>query len=143
MTKKSKNLIVFFNASVILAGLKSPKGGSAKLLSWSGQNKIEGIVSELILDEAGRNLKKLFLSKRTLKNKISAFKIRLAPKVSLVNKYKRRVIDYGDAHVFASAEEAEADYLVSLDKKHILVLKHKIRKIKIVSPKELIEDLSK
>lgn len=143
MTKKGKNLIVFFNASVILAGLKSAKGDSAKLISWTKQNKIRGIISEIILDEAERNLEKLSLSKRSLEKKISAFKIKLAPKASLVKKYRRVVIDYGDAHVLASAEEAKADYLVSLDKKHILILKPKVGKIKIVSPKQFIEDLSK
>ena len=34
---------VFFNASVILTGLKSPKGGSGKILSWVNKGKIKGV----------------------------------------------------------------------------------------------------
>jgi len=42
---------VLFNASVVLAGLKSPQGGSGELLLWSKQKKIQGLISEAILDE--------------------------------------------------------------------------------------------
>lgn len=51
------------------------------------------------------------------------------------------MINQGDSHVLASALELDVDYLVSLDKKHILALKGKIKKFAIVSPKELIEKL--
>lgn len=51
------------------------------------------------------------------------------------------MIDQGDSHVLASALELDVDYLVSLDKKHILALKNKIKKFAIASPKELIEKL--
>lgn len=142
MRKKGKSLTVFFNASVVLAGLKSPKGASAKLISWAQQKKIKGVTSEIILDEIERNLERLSLSKRVLEREISAFRIRLAPKASAVEKYRRVAVDHGDAHVLASAEEVKADYLVSLDKKHILILKQKIEKIKIRSPGELVKYLS-
>jgi len=141
MGKKKKRPTVFFNASVILAGLKSPRGGSARLIFWVQEGKIKGIISELILDEVERNLSKLSLTKRNLV-KLSDFRLILAPKGSLVEKFKKKVVDHGDAHVLASAKEEGVDYLVSLDKKHLLILKNKVGKIKIVSPKELIEALS-
>lgn len=140
MAQKNKPPLVFFNASVILSGLKSPQGGSAKLLSWVKQQKIKGVISELVLDETNRNLKKLSLTKKPL-NKISAFLIQPAPPVSLVEKYQKVVLDYGDTHLLASAKETKADYLVSLDKKHVLVLKNKTG-INILSPKQLISKLT-
>jgi putative PIN family toxin of toxin-antitoxin system len=134
---------VFFNASVVLAGLRSPRGGSGKLLKWSKQKKIKAIISEIILDEIRRNLEKIGLSKKTL-SKILRLpdKIIPAPKASSTSVFNDKIVDYGDAHVFASAREAKADFLVSLDKKHILSLKGKIKKIKIVNPEGLIKALS-
>ncbi|MBI5123209.1 hypothetical protein HZA75_05110, partial [Candidatus Roizmanbacteria bacterium] len=46
MEKNLKTPIVFFNASVIIAGFISPTGGSAKLLQWTKENKITGVISE-------------------------------------------------------------------------------------------------
>jgi predicted nucleic acid-binding protein len=41
----------------------------------------------------------------------------------------------------ASAKESRADFLVSLDKKHLLALNKKFKKPQIVSSKDLIEKL--
>ena len=61
----------------------------------------------------------------------------------MVKKYKSIVTDFDDAHLIASAQELKVDYLVSLDKKHILALKRKFKVAKIVNPGELIEILKK
>jgi predicted nucleic acid-binding protein len=49
------------------------------------------------------------------------------------------MIDHGDAHVLASCQEHKAEFLVTLDQKHLLILQDKIKAFKIVSPKHLIE----
>lgn len=71
----------------------------------------------------------------------SSLFITAAPSEKYVKKYDSIVADQGDSHVLASAAELEADFLISLDKKHILVLKNKIKEFIIVSPKELTEKL--
>jgi len=132
---------VFFNASVILTGLASPSGGSAKLLNMVKDSKLKGIISEVILDEVVRRAEKVGLTP-DFANKASViiFKnIMIPPDVTSVDLYSKIVIDKGDCHVLASAMEAKVEFLVSLDKKHILSLKNKIKKYRIVSPKELIE----
>jgi len=134
---------IFFNASVILAGLYSPKGGSAKILSWVKQKKIIGIISEIIIDEIFRHTDKLKLKKSsTAKFLVNNFQIETAPSEATTIKYYSKVIDYGDAHVLASAKQAKCKYLVSLDKKHLLSLQKKIKIYSIVSPKKLIQTLS-
>jgi putative PIN family toxin of toxin-antitoxin system len=142
MKKKQKNLRpkVLFNASVVLAGIHSPKGGSAKVLKFIAQNKIEGIISEIIFDEILRHSAKLGIEKDKLaKVVVGLFKNFLpAPDLKLVDKYKKEVMDEGDCHVLASTEDAKADYLVTLDKKHLLVLKGKLKNVEIVTPGELI-----
>lgn len=146
MLNKPKSLSkkVFFNASVVLSGLHSPNGGSAKLLSWVKSKKIIGIISETILDEIKRRSYKISLSAPQAEEKVLKIfsSVLPAPKQSTTNFFLSKVFDPGDAHVLAGAMENNCDYLVSLDQKHILILKDKIKKPKIVSPGELIEAIS-
>jgi len=147
MFKKPKDLKekVFFNASVVLAGLRSPAGGSARLLFLSKKQKITGIISEIILDEVIRHASKIGLKKsRTDLLAKSIFKhIEKAPNPVTVKKCQKLVIDPGDAHVLASCQEVKTRFLVTLDKKHLLILRKKIKWVKIVSPGELLEILFK
>ena len=51
--------IVFFNASVVLAGFKSPKGGSGKIISWAKTRKIrawQGTVQNMSFEELAPDL---------------------------------------------------------------------------------------
>lgn len=134
-------LRIFFNASVILAGLASPTGGSGKLLRWVRGNKIEGFVSEIILDEVMRHRAKLSISVSSVRTLMNIYVVVPAPKESIVRGFETVVIDVGDAHVLASAKEHHVDFLVTLDKKHLLVLRKEIHAFSIVSPKELIDRL--
>src|SRR3989344_1912513 len=131
---------IFFNASVILAGFKSPFGGSAKILSWCKSKKIEGLVSELVVDEVIRNAQRMGFDYNEIsllvENIFDSFET--APNAETVKKYQKIVIDFGDAHVLASCHEAKADFLVTLDKKHLLILQNKIKWVRIVSPAELL-----
>lgn len=144
MKQKYKKAIVFFNASVVIAGLRSTTGGSAKLLEWVKSNKIIGIISELVFNEILKHTSITNLSREQIKEKIGNYFILIkAPDKRVVESYTDIVIDKGDRHILASAEEARCTYLVTLDKKHLLVLKNKIKKFKIVNPKELIIILEK
>lgn len=145
MRKRKRPSFVLFNASVILAGLYSPRGGSAKLLDWAKKRQIYGVVSEVILDEVIRRSPKIGLKKIEVKRMIRGIfgEIVSAPRITSVRIFEDIVIDRGDAHVLATASETKADYLVSLDKKHILSLRAKIKRPKIVSPGRLIEELLK
>lgn len=137
-----RSALVFFNASVVLAALQSPKGGSAKLIRYCQQKKIIGVLSEVVLDEIRRNLFKIKTSPIQVKRIILSFqKILPPPAENLVKKYQRLVIDLGDGHILASCDEAKAKYLVSLDKRHILSLAKKITRFKIINPKQLIEKI--
>jgi len=142
MKNLERKPIVFFNASVILAGLKSPNGGSAKLLNWVKENKIIGIISETVIEEVLKNTNKISLTKeKALKLISQIFLIVKSPNKKYFSVFKDIVLDEGDIHLLVSARNVKAHFLASLDKKHILSLKNKIKDFKIVSPKELIEFL--
>lgn len=132
---------IFFNASVVLSGLRSPAGGSAKLLRLVKHNRIKGTVSETVVDEVIRNAYKISKSKPDVQASITETfpYISPAPNASLVAACDSLVTDAGDAHILASCKETKADFLVTLDQKHLLALQKKIRWVKIVSPKELLE----
>lgn len=136
--------LVFFNASVVLAGLYSPSGGSAKLLKWTKQKLIRGLISEIVMDEVLRHTQKIGFIKEQLQKDVTAIfhQISPAPSSGAVREYYDRVLDLGDAHILASCKQLGVDFLVTLDKKHLLSLSEKIKTFKIVSPKQLIEFLS-
>lgn len=144
MRKKRTVPTVLFNASVVLAGLKSPSGGSAKLLKWSKKGVIKGTISEVIFDEILRNIPKIGLEKETVSKKVPTIfsYISKAPPKYLVEVYQKITVDPGDAHILASSYKSQVNFMVTLDKKHLLVLKGKVKKVKIVSPAKLIEILS-
>lgn len=144
MSRKVANTVIFLNASVVLAGLKSPKGGSAKILAWSKTHSINTVISEIVFDEIIRNSSKIGIDPEQATRQIylANISIRNAPPLKTVQKYQSIVIDDGDAHVLASCEELHATHLVTLDKKHLLILRHPIKWVNILSPGEFIEAFS-
>lgn len=144
---KRKRLLprVVFNASVLLSALRSPNGGSGELLKLLRKKRFVGIVSETILDEALKHADRIPLSKEQVREEMSRYfpKIFPAPQEDSVSRYKRLMLDEGDAHLFASYREAKCDYLVSLDKHHVLALKRKLPGCTILAPSELLQRLRK
>lgn len=131
---------VFFNASVLLAGLKNPHGGSGKLITWVRRRAVAGIVSEVVLDEVLRHTVRTGLTRAQVQIRLasSAFMTMAAPTEKEVMAYHSKVIDPGDAHILAASISSRANYLVSLDKKHILVLAGHIKGLIILTPGEFI-----
>lgn len=134
-----RNIKVFFNASVILAGFYSPSGASALLLKKVKEKKIIGFISEIVFDEVLRNTKKINLDKEKVAKFLRKFFIITeAPSQKFFIYFKKIAVDEGDIHLLVSAKNIKTNFLVSLDKKHILCLKNKIKDFKINSPGELI-----
>lgn len=107
------------------------------------QKRVYGIISETILDEALKHASEIPMDKDKLRSEISRFfpKSLPAPEKNIVLQYANLMIDQGDAHLFATCQEARATHLVSLDKHHILVLKGIIPHLRIISPMELLKEL--
>ncbi|KKQ73809.1 MAG: hypothetical protein US96_C0051G0002 [Candidatus Woesebacteria bacterium GW2011_GWB1_38_5b] len=113
-------------------------------MRWAKERKFKGIISEIVYDEALRHRGKIRFRKTKIEEEIATAFYKISPAPRVLNlKYKKIVRDVGDIHVFTSAKENKVDYLVSLDKKHILSVKRKIKEFKIVSPAELIQIIEK
>jgi predicted nucleic acid-binding protein len=134
---------VFFDASVIIAALLSPTGGSALLFQFIKTGLIVGVTSQTVIAEVFGEDKpgKIDKNREDIEQFVaeSGLVVREAITEKDIAPY-HTLIDAKDAHLIAGANFTKCIYLVSLDKKH--VLNDEIRKqflpLKIVSPKELI-----
>lgn len=135
---KSSN--VFLDASVILSGLASPFGGSRKILEVGGLKRFGLIASALVIREVEERLPKVRVPLTRLKKIIENETIQVveAPSLEFILKFTSLTIDPNDAHVLATAVMVGADFLVSLDKKHILTPKVKrfLSPIRVFSPQQ-------
>ncbi len=137
---------VFFDASVIIAALLSPTGGSSLLFAYIGLSKITGITSQTAVEEVveEEHLKKLKRSKQEIEEFIaqSGLIIREAITLQDIDPYKD-LIAAEDAHLVAGSILTKCSHLVTLDKKHLLRedIKSKFLPLKIVSPKDLLEEI--
>lgn len=133
---------VFIDASVLIAALISPVGGSTRLLEYSQHKKILAISSQTVLNEVKANLHKI----KTVEVNIDHFVVKksiIVRKRVTTKEIKpfAGIVEEKDTHIIAGAILTKADYLVTLDKKHLLKkeVKEKFRKLEIVSPKQLLK----
>lgn len=135
---------VYFDASVIIAAILSPSGGSSLLLKYVKVGKLKGITSQTVIDEILDKTEKLKKSKKDLEQFIvtSGLVVRKSTTLEEIEPYKNQ-IDVEDAHLIAGAKLTKCSHLVSLDKKHLLKpdIKEKFLYLRILSPKELLEEI--
>ena len=137
---------VFFDASIIIAALLSPTGGSALLFQFIKMLRIIGVTSQTVIDEVLEEDKpgKLNKTKAEIEQFImeSGLVVREAIALKGIEPYQH-MIDRDDAHLIAGAILTKSSYLVSLDKKHVLAEEVRTRflPLAIVSPKEMLEEL--
>lgn len=137
---------VFFDASVIIAALLSKTGGSSKLLKYINLKKIIGITSQTVIEELLEEdkPKRIKRSKEEIEKFIadSGLLVRESITAQEIAPYQG-LIEVEDAHLIAGAKLTKCPYLVTLDKKHLLRkdIQQRFLPLKIVSPKELLEEI--
>ena len=139
---------VFFDASVIIAGLLSPTGGSSLLLQYVKKGLIVGITSQTVIEELLEKDKsqRLNKSKRDIEQFIAQSELLVREGVTQAEiLLYRNKIDNEDAHLLAGARLTKCTHLVSLDKKHVVRpdVQKQFLPLKIVSPKKLLEEIVK
>jgi putative PIN family toxin of toxin-antitoxin system len=137
---------VFFDASIIIAALLSPTGGSALLFQFIKTGRITGVTSQTVIDEVLEEDKPRKINKT--KQQIAQFVansgllVRDAISLNEIEPYQQ-LIDREDAHLIAGAILTTCSHLVSLDKKHVLTndVRERFLPLVILGPKELLEKL--
>lgn len=135
---------VFIDSSVLFSAVNSPTGGSSKLFTLKN---IRLITSRVVLAETERNVKEKLHAYHLdrffmLVNKIKI--IKQLPDNKLIKKAKE-VIVQKDSVILAEDKRSDADFLVTLDRKHFLTKRvaEFIMPQKALTPKMLIEILEK
>ena len=112
---------LFIDSSVLFSAANSAKGHSRDLMIMSANGEIIILLSNYVLQETFRNLAQL------KQPPLEAFEEILAnTNIEVVEVSKLAVLDAGklvalkDSPIIAAAKLAKVDFLVSLDKKHIL-----------------------
>lgn len=137
---------ISLDSSVIIAGINSTTGASQIILKLARDGEIIASISEIVLQEIMRNLKKKmpenvlirFLEYLALSN----FKKVDFEHESEILKY-HGITEDKDIHVIAAAFKSKVDYLVTLDKKHLLKLEGKNFPFIIITPGEFLKRVTK
>ncbi len=134
---------VFLDSSVIVAAAGSQTGGSFEIINLIEKGKLDGWINEGVVAESEEairrklNQEKYQLFLNWLEE--DYFKILPFPEEEKLEKLKD--IDQKDRHILISAQESKSDFLVSLDRKHILTEESQriIPKIQIATPKKFLQ----
>ena len=113
---------LFVDISVLIAGIASVSGASGTILDLCEAGIVQMVISRQVLIEADRNLSSKLPG---LVEPFRRFIRDLAPlmmeesSAALLKKCEG-LVDRKDVAILAAAIEAEAEFLVTLDKKHFL-----------------------
>ena len=138
---------VFFDASVVIASMLSPTGGSSLLLQYVKIRHLSGVVSQTVISEITdkKKSKKIKKTKTKIEEWIagSGLTVRKTVTKEEIEPYIG-MIDKDDVHLVAGARLTHCTHLVTLDKKHLLRsdIAKKFLPLQIVSPKELLAEIT-
>jgi len=135
---------VFLDASVLFAAAYSATGASREIIRLSIRGKIRLAVSRFVLEEVRRNLrKKVPESVGDLDRFLSTLDFKMVRPTRYEVELAMEYTAPKDAPIVAAARKAKVDYLVSLDRQHIVGVPEvkEQSKLNIVLPAELLEEM--
>jgi len=134
----------FIDASVLFAASLSPTGASREIIRQAVRGQITLVASKLVYGEVEKNLAD------KAPEALPAFHQFLdTVPFEIVRPSKRQVLQAAqysalkDAPIVAAAKRARVDYLVSLDRRHLVGMPEVAQRsgLKIVLPSELLEKM--
>ena len=146
MQKPTQRIKVFIDTNVLIAGVHSVTGASATVLDLCEARVLQMVVSRQVLVEADRNFAAKFPQ---LIGRFRQFMHNLAPLMvedptpESMEK-AATLVDRKDAPILAAAQNANVDFLITLDKRHFLNPKTRQKvMLKGVSPIEFLQSFEK
>lgn len=135
---------IFLDASVIIAAMLSPTGGSAKVIKLGKLGSWAQVASQTVIDEVYEHTQKINKTKDEINQFIKNNDILIRKRVTkLEAEDLAGLIDPTDAHLIAGAKLTDCDYLMTLDKKHLLKMdiKNRFKPLKMVNPEEFLQNV--
>lgn len=137
----SQTRSVFLDSSVLIAAAISPRGNARDLLYRGLRGDFRLVISPLVLHESERNIR------TKVPHVLDAFAVlaevltdRVTPTQAAVEQVAA-MIERKDAAIVAAAVAAQAEYLATYDRKHLLAKKAEIHEtfgIIVATPDEII-----
>lgn len=146
MSPITRHTTLFFDASVLVAGAHSTQGGSALLLEACRLGGFVAQSSFLVILEAFHTLKRNFpeRSQKRFAAYLAAtdWELLPVPSETELEKYAP-LIDAKDLHVLAAAVEGASQFLLTLDRRHVLAAAEAVQaaglSIHILRPGDFIQ----
>jgi predicted nucleic acid-binding protein len=134
----------FIDSSVLIAASYSPSGASREIIRQALRGTITLVISNLVLEETEENLA------TKAPKALPAFQqfLNVVP-LELIRPTKRQVLHAAqytaikDAPIVAAARRARVDYLISLDRRHLVGVPEVARRsgLRIVLPEKFLEEI--
>lgn len=139
---------IFIDSSVLIAGLISDEGASAKILSFCESGILEGWISHQVIKEVEENIKRKIpqilnnFQKLKLRSNLKILKIL---NTSILDKAQKWIKDKNDAPILAAAKQLNVDVLLTLDLRHFIKDTNVSKKsgLKIMTPGEFLKGFIK
>jgi predicted nucleic acid-binding protein len=135
---------LFFDASCLIAAAGSPSGGSGFLLSLCQQGLLRGAVSQPVLLEAERNIRKKRgpVELETYHRLIALTPLLLVPLPPPAQRPRyEKLVGEKDEHVLAAAIAGQAPFLITLDIKLAERVNQSTLPTRALSPGDFIKTL--
>ncbi len=136
----------FVDASVLFAAAKSETGASREIIRLAIQGEVRLVASQFVLEEVRRNLKaKAPEAVAALDDFLNAVSFELVRPTKFEVEAAMKYVAAKDAPIIAAAKRAQVDFLVSLDRRHIVGVPEVEKRsgLNIVLPAELLEEIRK
>ena len=116
---------IFLDSSVVIAAVLSSTGGSFRLLREAHEGRVRLVVNEYVFNEVERSLRRKYPETVERLQTLTSWcdlEVQPNPPEEVVSEFLS-VTHPEDAPVIAGALHASADFLLTLDRKHLLTEK--------------------
>ena len=135
---------VFLDSSVVFAAAGSQTGGSFEIINLITKGKLEGFVNEGVVAESEEAIRRRLSQEKynLFLNWLEKDCFKILPFPDEEKLQRLGQVSPKDRHILLSAKESNSDFLISLDKKHILTNESQsiIPEVKITTPKEFLQN---
>ncbi len=141
---KDRRVLVFLDACVLLAAVHSPSGGSALVIDVCRGNHFKAAITARVILEARVNISEKFGETELIRfyQLLAALEPEMIP-APTPEKLEQcaLLVNRKDIHVLAAALECGAEYLVTLDRRHLLnpALQTRNLTLKIMTPGDFLK----
>ncbi|PZC47967.1 MAG: putative nucleic acid-binding protein, contains PIN domain [Chloroflexi bacterium] len=142
----AQSRILFLDASVLVAASRSPSGGSALVIEVCEGQVFRAALSGEVVLEARVNIAKKFGEVELIRfyEQLAAMGAHMAPPLSKVRLVEcASIVGDKDAHVLASALECGAEFLLTLDRRHLITPEVQAAGLstKVLTPGEFLQQM--